>query len=78
MVHCTIKALYWIRALRDIDYRQRKTCPEIRLPFKSAFTEKIQMNMNTKMKLNKMLNEKTIMTQQLVNGFILKTVKKIK
>lgn len=36
------------------------------------------MNLNTKMKLNKMLNEKTIMTQQLVNGFILKTVKKIK
>lgn len=36
------------------------------------------MNLNTKMKLNKMLNEKTILTQQLVNGFILKTVKKIK
>jgi len=36
------------------------------------------MNTNTKMKLNKMLDEKTLMTQQRVNGFLLKTVKKIK
>lgn len=36
------------------------------------------MKPNTKMKLNKMLDEKTIMTQQRVNGFLLKTVKKIK
>ncbi len=33
---------------------------------------------NTKMKLNKMLDEKTIMTQQRVNGFLLKTVMKFK
>lgn len=36
------------------------------------------MNTNTKIKLNKMLDEKTLMTQQRVNGFLLKTVKKIK
>lgn len=36
------------------------------------------MNLNSKMKLNKMINEKTILTRQLVNGFILNTVKKIK
>lgn len=36
------------------------------------------MNLNSNMKLNKMINEKTILTQQLVNGFILKTVKKVK
>ena len=36
------------------------------------------MNLNSKMKLNKMINEKTILTQQLVNGFVLKTVKKVK
>ena len=42
------------------------------------FAEKNQMNTNTKMKLNKMLDEKTIMTQQRVNGFLLKTVLKFK
>lgn len=36
------------------------------------------MTLNSKMKLNKMINEKTILTQQLVNGFVLNTVKKIK
>lgn len=36
------------------------------------------MNLNSKLKLNKMINEKTILTQQMVNGFILNTVKKVK
>jgi hypothetical protein len=45
---------------------------------KDVFAENTQMNTNTKMKLNKMLDEKTLMTQQRVNGFLLKTVKKIK
>lgn len=42
------------------------------------FMEKIQMKLNSQFKLNKMINEKTIMTQQVVDGFVLKTVKKIK
>lgn len=45
---------------------------------KDYFAEKRQMNTNTKMKLNKMLDEKTIVTQQRVNGFLLKTVMKFK
>lgn len=45
---------------------------------KDVFAENTQMNTNTKMKLNKMLDEKTLMTQQRVNGFLLKTLKKIK
>ena len=36
------------------------------------------MNLNSKLKLNKMINEKTILTQPMVNGFILNTVKKVK
>ena len=42
------------------------------------FMEKIQMNLNSQLKLNKMINEKTIVTRQVVNGFVLKTIKKIK
>ena len=42
------------------------------------FMEKIQMKPNSQFKLNKMINEKTIVTQQRVDGFVLKTVKKIK
>lgn len=36
------------------------------------------MKVNSQFKLNKMINEKTIVTRQVVNGFVLKTVKKIK
>ncbi len=36
------------------------------------------MKLNSTMKLSKMINEKTILTQQRVNGFTLKTLKKIK
>lgn len=36
------------------------------------------MKLNSQFKLNKMINEKTIVTQQRVDRFVLKTVKKIK